>query len=165
MPPEPAAAPPISEAVTAWRAVLIGAGVLLLLIGAAAFLMQVPPARYPWVAAWLLGAIVVHDGIAAMAVFAVAVLLRRLDPRIPFAVLAIVQAAAVVGVIVTALVLPEIVKQAIGTANPTILPLDYAGHLAWFWAGLVAVTAVLVAGCLVIRRVAARRRPVRARTR
>lgn len=162
---EPVAAPPpASEAMNVWRAVLIGAGVLLLLIGAATFLMQVPPARYPWVAAWLLGAIIVHDGIAAIAVFTVAVLVRRLHPRVPFTVLAIVQAAAVVAVIVTVLVLPEIVKQGIGTANPTILPLDYLGHLVWFYLVLVAVTAVCVAAYFLVRLVVRRRRaPARTR--
>lgn len=148
MQPQPEAPALGSETVTIWRGVLIGTGVLLLLIGAATFLMQVPPARYPEVAAWLVGAIVVHDGIGAMLIFVVAVLLRRLDPRIPFAVLAIVQAAAVVAVIITVIVLPEIVKQAIGTANPTILPLPYAMHLLWFYAALIGATAVSIVGYL-----------------
>ncbi|MEO6117075.1 MAG: hypothetical protein ABIP33_11875 [Pseudolysinimonas sp.] len=147
-----------SEGVTIWRGVLVGAGVLLLLIGAATFLMQVPPARYPVVAVWLLGAIVVHDGIGAMLVFAAAVLVRRVDRRIPFAVLAIVQGAAVVAVIVTVLVVPEIVKKAIGTANPTILPLDYLGHLLGFYAALVGATIVVVAGYLLAVRLARGRR-------
>ncbi len=150
--PAPASFPAASEAVTIWRGVLIGVGVLLLLIGAATFLMQVPPARYPGIAAWLAGAIIVHDGIGAMLVFAAAVLLRRLEPRIPFAVLAILQAATVVSVIVTVIVLPEIVKQAIGTANPTILPLDYVAHLLWFLATVAIATAVSVAAYLLAVR-------------
>jgi hypothetical protein len=148
---------PSSEALTIWRGVLIGAGVLLLLIGAATLLMQVPPARYPAIAVWLAGAIVVHDGIAAMLVFALAVLLRRADRRVPTVVLAIVQAAAVIAVIVTVIVLPEIVKQAIGTANPTILPLDYVGHLAWFYAAVAGASAVSIAAYLGAVRL--RRRP------
>lgn len=148
-----------SEAVTTWRGVLLGTGVVLLLIGAATFLMQVPPARYPVVAAWLVGAIIVHDGIGAMLVFAAAVIVRRVDHRIPFAVLAVVQGAAVIAVIVTVLVLPEIVKQAIGTANPTILPLDYLGHLLWFYAALVGATIVAIAGYLVGIRLGRRRSP------
>jgi len=141
-----------SEAVVIWRGVLIGGGVLLLLIGGATFLTDVPAMRYPAIAAWLAGAIVLHDGIGAMLVFAVTVLLRRLEPRIPFVVIAIVQAAAVVAVIVTVIVLPEIVKKAIGTANPTILPLDYLGHLAWFYVAIAGVTAVSVVIALALVR-------------
>jgi MFS superfamily sulfate permease-like transporter len=143
---------PGSEAITVWRGVLIGAGVILLLTGAATFLMQVPSARYPGVAAWLAGAIVVHDGIVSMLVFAIAVLLRRLDRRIPPVVLAIVQAAAVVAAIVTAIVLPEIVKQSIGTANPTILPLAYGAHLLWFYGVLIGASAVSIGVYLVAVR-------------
>jgi hypothetical protein len=141
-----------SEAVVIWRGVLIGGGALLLLIGVATFLTDVPATRYPAIAAWLAWAIVLHDGVGAMLVFAISVLLRRVEPRIPFVVIAIVQAAAVVGVIVTAIVLPEIVKKAIGTANPTILPLDYLGHLVWFYAALAAATAVSVVIALVFIR-------------
>jgi hypothetical protein len=142
-PPETA-----SDAVVIWRGLLIGGGVLLLLIGGATFLTDVPASRYPAIAAWLAGAIVLHDGVGAMLVFAVSVLLRRLEPRIPFIVIAIVQAAAVVAVIVTVIVLPEIVKKAIGTANPTILPLDYLAHLVWFYAGVGVVTAVSISVAL-----------------
>ena len=133
------------------RVALVAAGVALLLIGAVVMLRDVNPATYPGVAAWLAGAIVLHDGVAALAVFGVTVLVRRAD-GIPFVVRAIVQGAAAVGVLAAVLVAPEIVKQAIGTANPSILPLDYVGNLLLFEAGLVAVTVAAVVLALILRR-------------
>ncbi len=62
-----------------------------------------------------------------------------------------------VGVIVTVIVLPEIVKKAIGTANPTILPLDYLGNLGLFYAGLAVATAVCVAVALAVNALGRRR--------
>ena len=139
-----------SAAVRRWQVALIGAGILLLLIGGATLLQEVPPTRYVGIAAWLLGALIVHDGIVAMAIFGASVLVRRLDRRIPFVVVTIVQGAVLVWVVVTVIVLPEIVKQRIGTANPSILPLDYLGNLGLFSVGLGAVTLVLVAAALAI---------------
>lgn len=138
------------EAIRAWRIVLIAAGIALLGVGGFALLTGVAPSHYPGVAIWLAGAIVLHDGVGAMAVFAATVLVRRAGGVIPFAVLAIVQGTAVLVVIVALLVTPEIVKQAIGSANPTILPLDYARNLVVFTAGVgvVAVVAIVAAVAL-----------------
>jgi hypothetical protein len=149
---ESIAGQPISARMRRWRTGLILGGAVLLTIGGALFLTHVPAARYPWVAAWLIGAIIVHDGIGAMAVFAITVLVRRFDGVIPWVVLAILQAAAAIGVIVAVLVGPEIVKQAIGTANPSILPLPYANNLVLFLIALAALTGIAVIGVLVVRR-------------
>lgn len=157
-------APEVSTAVQRWRIALVGLGILLLLLAGVTLLQEVPPTRYVGIAAWLLGAVIIHDGIVAMAIFAASVLVRRVDRRIPPVVIAIVQGGVLVGVTVTVIVLPEIVKKAIGTANPSILPLDYLGNLGLFYAGLAAVTAVLVALAAVLSRfgvVSARRRRIR----
>ncbi|MEO8261802.1 MAG: hypothetical protein ABI566_04465 [Pseudolysinimonas sp.] len=146
----------VSDDMNLWRGALIVSGVLLLAIGGLTFLSEVKPATYLGVGAWLAGAIIVHDGIGAMAVFAATVVIRRFD-RVPFAVLAIVQAAAVVTVIVTVVVLPEIVKQAIGSANPTILPLDYVGNLVLVYVGIAVATVVAIAVALVRRPSSSRR--------
>lgn len=148
----------VSDDMNLWRGVLIALGVLLLAIGGFTFLMEVKPATYVGVAAWLAGAIVVHDGIGAMAVFGATVVIRRFDRTIPFVVLAIVQAAAAVIVVVTVIVLPEIVKQAIGSANPSILPLDYVRNLLTFSAGIAVATVVAIAVALVVRRRGSSRR-------
>ena len=140
-----------SDAVAFTRAGLIVLGIGLLAVGGVLFLTDNDPATYPGIATWLAGAIILHDGVGAMAVFAVTVLTRRAE-GIPFAVRAILQGAAAVGVLVAVLVAPEIVKQAIGTANPSVLPLDYVRNLLLFEAGLVAATGVAIAVVVIRRR-------------
>ena len=152
--PSPVAGPerpleaPETERMRRWRVVLIALGVGLLVIAAVTLLNDIAPSRYLGIAVWLVGALIIHDGIAAMIVFGVAVLLRRTGDRIPFAVLAIVQGAIVVAVIVSVLFIPEIIKKHIGTANPTVLPLDYLLNLGVFYVVLAAVTAGAIVLCL-----------------
>ncbi|CAN5285851.1 hypothetical protein BH11ACT5_BH11ACT5_10260 [soil metagenome] len=139
-------------AVQRWQVGLIAFGIALLLVGGVVLLMDVKPERYLGIAVWFLGALILHDGIAAMVVFGVSIVMRRVGRRIPLPVIAIVQGSLVIGAIVTAIVVPEILKKNIGSANPTILPLDYGMHLALFYAGLAVATAVAIAGYLVVAR-------------
>ena len=141
-----------------WQVGLVAVGVVLLGIGGVVLLNDVSPSRYLGIAVWFLGALVIHDGIAAMAVFGVSIVMRRSGRRIPLPVIAIIQGALVVAAIVTALVVPEILKKSIGTANPTILPLEYGLNLALFYAGLAVATAASIAVYVVARR---RRAPSR----
>ncbi len=143
--------PPLT-AVQRWQVGLIVFGVGLLAVGGVVLLMDVKPERYLGILAWFIGALIVHDGIAAMAVFGVSTVMRRAGRRIPAVVIAILQAALVIGAIFTAIVVPEILKQAIGSANPTILPLNYGLNLALFYAALTVVTAAAIAVALVTRR-------------
>jgi len=143
--------PPMT-AVRRWQIGLIALGLALLGIGGITLLNDVNPKRYIGIAEWFLGALILHDGIAAMAVFGVSVVLRKFGRRIPFVVIAIVQAALVIGAIFTALVLPEIIKKSIGSANSTILPLNYGLNLVLFYAGLAVLTAVAIAVYLVVAR-------------
>lgn len=136
-----------------WRWGIGAVGIALLGLGGFYFLTDVSAAQYPGVLLWLAGALIIHDGIGAMAVFAVSVVARR---ALPFAVLVVVQAALAVTVIVTVLVVPEIVKRALGTANPSILPLDYLRNLLLFYVAIFVVTGVVVA-VLTIRRRRAQR--------
>lgn len=145
-------APKSLTTVQKWQVGLIGLGVALLLVGGVVLLMDVKPERYLGIAAWFIGALIVHDGIAAMAVFGVSIIMRRAGKRIPLVVIAIVQGALVIGAIFTAIVVPEILKKAIGSANPTILPLNYGLNLLLFYAALAVVTAGAIIVALVIRR-------------
>ena len=135
-----------------WRIGLVILGVALLGLGGVVLLMDVSPARYLGIATWFVGALILHDGVAALVVFGVSIAMRRAGTRIPLPVIAIVQGALVVAAIVTALVVPEILKKGIGTANPTILPLDYGLNLVLFYAGLAIVTAATIGGYLVFAR-------------
>lgn len=147
-----------SEAVSLWRGWLIGAGVLLLLLGGAVFVSDVTLDQYPGLVLWLGGAVILHDGVGAMAVFAATVLLRRAGRVVPFVVLAVIQGALAVVAIVTVVVVPEIVKNAIGTANPTILPLDYGRNLLVFYVATGALTATAIVVALIARRRSSRTR-------
>ena len=143
-------------AVTRWRYALVTFGIALLGLGGVVLLIQVDPAKYIGIAIWFLGALIIHDGIIAFVVFGIGLLMRRASKKIPFGVLVIVQAALVLGALMTAIVVPEILKKNIGSANPTILPLDYGLNLALFYAGLAVVTALAIAGYLVFARRRAR---------
>jgi hypothetical protein len=139
-------------AIRRWQIGLILFGMAFLGLGGIVLLNDVAFSKYPGIIAWFIGAILVHDGIAAMVVFGVSVLMRRTSRVIPLAVIAIVQGALVIAAIVTALVVPEILKQAIGSANPTILPLDYTLNLGLFYAGLAVATVAALLGYAVLAR-------------
>jgi len=135
-----------SPTVRRWQVGLVIVGVALLLVGGVVLLNDVRPSRYPGLAVWLVGALVVHDGLAALGVFGVSILMRRAGRKIPVAVIAIVQGALAIAAIVTALVIPEILKQSIGSANPSILPLSYGLNLALFCAALAVLAGAAIAG-------------------
>jgi hypothetical protein len=140
--------------VRAWRIGLVGAGVLVIGVGTLVLLTDVAPGRYPGILAWLVAALIVHDGLLSPAVFVVTVLARRAGRVVPWGIVLLAQGALVVVALLTALVVPEILKQAIGSANPSILPLDYVRNLAGIVLGVVVVTAI---GSVVYARVLSRR--------
>ena len=144
-----------------WRIALIAVGLGLLAIGGLVFLLDVDAKNYIGVLSWFAGAIIIHDGVAALVIVGVQLVLRRIGVggrSIPFGVIAIVQGAIVLGVIVALVVFPEVLKQGIGSANPTLLPLDYGRNLLFFYAGLIAATALAIG---VYLRVRASRQKVR----
>ena len=154
-----AAHPPLaSPAMRRWQTGLIVVGALLLALGGLVLVLDVGASKFVGIAAWFAGAIILHDGILAPIVFGVSLLLRRAGKRVPFVALLIVQGAVVVGAITALLVVPQQLKSAIGTANPTILPLDYGVNLVVFASVLVAVTVLVVVAYL---RTRARRQKLR----
>ena len=136
------------------RVILVIVGIALLLVGGMVLLADVKPSRYLGILAWFAGAIIVHDGILAFAVAGVGIAMRRAGRafRVPLPVIIIVQGALAVAALFALLVVPEILKKSIGTANGTLLPLDYALHLAVFYAALAVITAVAVAGYIAVTR-------------
>jgi len=135
---------------------LVVVGVGLLALGGLTLLADVNPKRYLGLATWLVGALIIHDGIIAPTVFAIVLFFRRANKSLPVVLLLIVQGALVVGSIIVLIVLPEILKKAIGTANPTLLPLDYTLNLALFLGGLAVLTAAAAGAYLALRRQKAR---------
>jgi len=143
-----------SPAMRRWQIGLIAVGLLLLALGGLVLVLDVGPSEFVGIAIWFAGAIILHDGILAPIVFGVSLMLRRAGKRIPLGALLIVQGAVVVGAMTALLVVPEQLKQAIGTANPTILPLNYGVNLVVFGVVLIAVTVLAVV--VYLRRVRAR---------
>jgi hypothetical protein len=152
---------PVTPGMRRVRVGLVGLGILLLIVGGITLVNDVgSPKSYAGIALWMLGALVIHDGIISLGVFGASVVMRRLGGtlRVPLPVILIVQGALVVGGIMALVVVPEIMKKSIGTANPTLLPLDYGLHLAVFYAVLVPLTVVAIAAYLLLTRRARHRR-------
>ena len=133
---------------------LVAVGVLLLLLGGLTLVNDVNPKRYIGLAAWLLGALVIHDGVISLTVFGVNVVMRKTSRRLrlPLPALLILQGALVVAGIMTLIVVPAALKKSIGTGNATLLPLDYGLHLVVFYAALAVVTALALAVYALVRR-------------
>ncbi|MEO7017839.1 MAG: hypothetical protein ABI130_13375 [Leifsonia sp.] len=137
----------------ATRIGLVALGIALLVLGASVMQSTVSTQHIVGLIVWLVCALIVHDGIIAPIVFGVGLGMRRSGKSIPFAVLAILQGGVVVGLIVSLVVIPEIYAKHLGTANPTVLPFDYAMRLLFLWGGVLVATALTVA----VYYVAARR--------
>jgi len=133
-----------------WRIALILIGLGLISTGGLVMLDTVSPSRYLGIVIWMAGAIIVHDGIIAPIVFGIGFVMRKAGRKIPIGVIAIIQAAIVVGAIVSLIVFPEVIKKSIGTQNPTVLPLDYGLNLVVFYGVIAALTVVAIAGYLAL---------------
>ena len=132
----------VAPAVRKWRIALVVTGIVLLAIGGITLVVDVPFGRVIGVVPWLVGALVIHDVVSAGLVLAVSIAFRKTLFRLPIAVVLLIQGALVVGGLMSLIVIPAIVKKAVGTANPSVLPLDYATHLALFYAGLFVATVI-----------------------
>ncbi|MGO4301589.1 hypothetical protein [Leifsonia sp. RAF41] len=128
---------------------LIGTGVVFLVV-------DLRIAQIVGVVVWLAAAVVLHDAVLVPIETTIDLLLRRVGRRLPRAVVTVVEAGLAVGALLTALVVPELVAQARGPRNPTVLPGDYGTRLAVLW--LVIVVAVVVTSTVIVWRA---RRPAR----
>lgn len=132
------------------RVVLVGVGVAGLLAGAVFLVTTVRPTSIAGLVLWLAAAVVLHDGVLSPAAFVADLLLRRVGRRLPAAVVAVVQVAVVVGVVLTLIVLPEIRAKQLGPRNASVLPFDYGVRLGVTWL-VLALLAALVCSVLVLR--------------
>ncbi|MDH6540005.1 hypothetical protein [Streptomyces sp. SPB4] len=128
-----------------FRYVVGGFGTACAAWGGWLLLMQPEPWR---IAVWLGGAVVVHDGLVAPLVMAIAVLaaLTGLRPR------GVVRAALTVAGSLTAIALPPLLRPA-GVANPTVLPLDYPRNWLLAMAAVALLTLMYAGTRSVVRRV------------
>lgn len=143
----PAADPPVAEpspsrTVRRVRLALGGLGFLVLLTGIWKVLHAVQPASYVWLAVWLLGAVVLHDGVLAPLLNVLRLGAHRGLGRLPEGALALLKAGFVVGGLLVLVVVPEIWAQHLGPANPTVLPGHYASSLLAVLGAIALATAV-----------------------
>ncbi|MGA1813794.1 hypothetical protein VH571_15535 [Frondihabitans sp. 4ASC-45] len=144
------------------RGVLLGLGAAAILFGAYVMVDTVKPKNIWGLVTWLIGAVIIHDGIISPAVVAISIAMRKRGRRVRPAVIGIIQGAIVVGSIFTLVVVPEIIRKAKGPKNVTVLPFDYANRLAVLWAVIAVLAALAIVVYLrVVRRRAQRDRIVR----
>ncbi|WP_142206593.1 hypothetical protein [Subtercola boreus] len=134
------------------RTILIVVGVLGLALGAVVLVSKQDLPAILSVAAWMLGAIILHDAILSPIVFLIGVVARRAGRRVSKVVLAIIQGGIVTGCLLMLLVIPEIYAKTLPIANDTVLPFDYAARLGFLWLGIAALTAAICAVYLRVRK-------------
>ena len=141
-------------AVRRWQIALIAVGLALFVVGGITLLNDVNPKRYLGIAIWFAGALVIHDGIISFVVFGANIVMRKTGGRlrVPLPAILIMQGALVIAAIMTLIVVPAALKKSIGTANPTLLPLDYGLHLVVFYGVVAVVTAAALGVYAVLRR-------------
>ncbi|MFE2880045.1 hypothetical protein ACFXG6_05230 [Streptomyces roseus] len=132
----------------AYRYAVAGLGLALMGLGGALLLQQPSPWR---IALWLAGAVVVHDGLIAPLVIAVAALTGAFGLRLR----GVPRAALIVAGSLTAIALPPLLRPG-GAANPTVVPLDYLRNWLLTMAA-VALAAGLYSGTRAALRGARRR--------
>ncbi|MFG2833562.1 hypothetical protein ACGFZH_00355 [Streptomyces zaomyceticus] len=133
----------------AYRYVVGGCGIVLMAFGAALLLEQPEPWR---VGVWLAGAVLVHDGLIAPLVFAIAALAVAAGLRMRGAP----RTALIVAGSLTVIALPPLLRPG-GVANATVLPLDYTRNWLLAMAGVAGITVAYVGVRACLRRAARRR--------
>ena len=116
-----------------WRYALFAAGVLLLLYGGVRLVAEVP-AALPGLALWMVGIAVIHDGLLSPVVVGVGWLLAR---TVPPSGRRYLQAALVVGGLITIITIPLIARRGTQPPAKALLLQNYGANLA-ILLGLVA---------------------------
>ena len=129
-----------------WRMVLAVAGILLGLFGVGRLVTQVPVHSLIGLAVWLIAALIIHDGIASPLVIAVGALLARVPPRGR----RYLQAGMIMGVMITMIAVPMIVRQDSQPVSKSILNQNFGGNLTLLL-GLVAAGTLVAYAARVAR--------------
>ena len=116
-----------------WRYALVAAGVLLLLYGGVRLVADVPQAL-PGLVLWMVGIVVIHDGLLSPLVVGVGWLLAR---TVPPSGRRYLQAALVAGGLITIIAIPLIAREGTQPPAKALLLQNYGANLA-ILLGLVA---------------------------
>lgn len=137
----------------AWRIALATSGVLLGLYGAFRLLTNVGFVELLILAAWLIGAVVIHDGLLSPAVLAVGWFLAR---RVKPGARRYLQGFLVVAGLLTVIAVPLMLRRDTQPVSKAMLQQDYAGNLGILLALAAALTLLLYAIRVARRTEAAR---------
>ncbi len=135
------------DTMKAWRIGLAAAGVLLGLFGVFRLLTQIDSYDLFVLLCWLVGALVIHDGVLAPLTVGVGALLAKvLPPRAR----TYVQGALVAGAVIAVIALPMIYRRDSQPKVKAILQQDFGANLATLLA-IVAVGAVVLYAARLLR--------------
>lgn len=109
-----------------WRYGLGSAGLVLGLFGAFQLVTQIPFGDLAVLAVWLVGAVIIHDGIVSPLVVAVGWLVSRIVPQRARRYL---QAALVTAALVTVIAVPLILREGTQPPSKAILRQHYGANL------------------------------------
>lgn len=127
----------------AWRITFATAGILLGLFGAFRLLTQVSFGNLLVLALWLIGAVVVHDGILSPTVVGIGVLLHRI---VPVRARRYIQGGLIAGGLITVVAVPLILRSGSGEPQAkAILQQNFTLNLTVLLAVVAAVSLVLYA--------------------
>lgn len=143
--------PAPNRAIFVARVVLVAAGSLLTIWGFWLAFTTNRPQSLLGLATWLLGALVLHDGILSTATWALNRLLRGVSSKLPLSVVAVIQGAVITLFLMSLLALPLIAAKAKGPQIST-LPLNYGLNYALVWVVVTLFTAPIAVGLLIRSR-------------
>lgn len=126
----------------AWRIGLGVAGILLGLYGAVNLLTGVDIGTLLVLALWLVGAVVIHDGVLSPAVLGVGWALHR---WVPVRARQYVQAGLIAGGLITVVAIPMILQQGAEPASKALLRQNFGGNLTLLLGVVAAASLVLYA--------------------
>jgi hypothetical protein len=130
------------------RSVRVGLGILGTGIAAYGLLglpTQLGVAQLVGLLTWMAAAVLLHDGVVVpLSTLAGAGLTRLAFGLRPFSA-AVLRGALMTGVVVS-LMVAVLVKAQSEAMNVSVLEANYAANLAWFWAVLAIVAAVVIYG-------------------
>lgn len=133
------------------RYALAAAGIALIAFGAFRMLTQVPLGSVILVVVWMIGIVIVHDGVLSPAVIAVGWVVARL---VPPRARRFVQIALIVGALVTVIALPLILRRGSQPSSKALLLRDYGANLTV----LLAIIATVSLAAYAVRVASDRRR-------
>ena len=131
----------------AWRIGLGVAGILLGLYGAVSLLTNVDFGNLLVLALWLIGAVVIHDGILSPVVLGVGWALHR---WVPARARRYAQAGLIAAGLITVVAIPMILQQGAEPASKALLRQNFGGNLTLLL-GLVAAGSLLLYAVRVAR--------------